>query len=124
MAKKDIDKIKMERDLEEFLKSQEKFEYIKKNVGKEAILKDQMTLVIDIIGTLVQRLEVKTKSDLDVIMQTPDIKKHYVVVHKVFSTVELKRGLDKKICCDKKGTVNCLCRYEVFKIRPYAFQIL
>ena len=47
-----------------------------------------------------------------------DYKENFIIIKKITN------DSDRGYCCLYKGTIECVCKVMVFKVRPYAYQWL
>ena len=72
------------------------------------------TIVIDIENTLVTQIEIKSKQDLEILKSLDNFACDYIVVYP-------KRNSN---CCEYNGTDQCICKLQVYQVRPYTYDIL
>lgn len=75
--------------------------------------RNKQTLVIDIMETIFTRVDLKTRQELDTIMESNNYKSEYVMVE--------NHGWPLPCPC---GFPDCVCGISLFRLRPHTFQFL
>ena len=73
----------------------------------------RQTLVIDLIDTFIIKIDLKSKLELQQIKNSPDYNTYYILISN-----------DQRVNCCDKISAECICRIELYRIRPYTFDFL
>jgi hypothetical protein len=84
---------------------------------RDDLLKNQKTIVIDIENTLVTQIDLKSRSDLNQLIARENFKDTHIMV-------DMKMFASQGLCCLFKGSEQCICHINVYKIRPYTYDLL
>ena len=109
------------------------FKKLQKEIKQDEVYRGLQTIIIDIENTLVTLIDVKNKHELDQIKEQENFNSDYIIIKKNVSkrVKKDKKGnkiiepdVQEEICCELKGTEDCLCDLLVYQVRPYTYEIL
>ena len=95
------------------LEDVKKFKRTQSKLKISQFLENKRTIVIDVENTLVTKIDIKSREELENLKALENFTSDYIVIHEPV--------IDQQ-CCDKPHC--CTCLITVYMVRPYTYEIL